>query len=402
MKKFILSIVLLAGFSINTAKAQLKVVNDGRVEIACSDDDTADSRFAVGGGQSGFVASFKGNSLNSSGLYAEAGVPTNNSWMIGIKGRSYLYDNNLHKVGVYGDALQGAGLDIGRSYGVYGVAGNATSGWNYGVCGVLAGSKQGAGVYGTTDNLVLGVYGKYAGYFRGQTKVVGSLNVTGSITGTLLTDPFNMANCQEVLEENSFADRIGTLQAVSFYQIEDPNEENIITGDTACIIPELSLMEKQKLERIHYGIKTEQLKETFPELVYEQENGNIKVNYVELIPVLVQTINELNQRISILEGRDVKKASAANSHRVDEEPLTVHSSSTSSETTVSYRLPSGSKSAELLVCDLSGQVKKVVNVPKGKSNSFSFPTDGLENGIYMYSLIVDGDVYATKRMVVKH
>lgn len=400
MKKIYVLALLLTIFYASS-KAQLRVVDNGRVEIACSDNDTNDSRFAVGGGQSGFAASFKGNSLNSSGLYAEAGVPTNNSWMIGVKGSSYMYDNNLYKVGVYGYALQGANLGIGRSFGVYGVAGNATAGWNYGVCGIISGNSRGAGVFGTIDNQIVGVDGKYAGYFKGRTKVQGSLTVTGGIDGMLISE--SVESSMEYLPNESFSSRLGALQATSyFYPVAESVCEVQNEADSIETMTSESSLESQIKERVHYGFKTEQLKEVFPELVYTKEDGTVGVNYIELIPMLVQTINELNQRINILEGKGDKNVPTADLLRAGNESFTVQRASASIETTAIYRLPSNSKSAEILVCDLSGQVKKVVNIPEGKSGSVTFRTDGLENGVYMYSLIVDGEVCATKRMLVKH
>lgn len=400
--KRIFGLALLLTFFSASSKAQLRVVDNGRVEIACSGDSTNVSRFAVGGGQSGFAASFKGNAFNSSGLYAEAGVTPNNSWMIGIKGSSYMYDNNLYKVGVYGYALQGANMGIGRSYGVYGVAGNATSGWNFGVCGIVQGNGYGTGVYGTSSSIILGVDGKYAGYFYGKTKVVGSLDVTGHINGMSLGTAPHSDDDLIIEGDSSYEGRLQGLQTISYYHTYGDNGVSVITGDTACNVQELSLIEKQKLERIHYGIKTEQLKEAFPELVYELEDGSEGINYMEMIPILVQTINELNQRINILEGKDVKKITAANYNRTEDGHFKVKSSSTSSETIVSYKIPSKSKSAEILVCDLSGQVKKTISVPNRNHDSIRFTTDGLNNGIYMYSLVVDGEVLATKRIVVRH
>lgn len=403
-KKTSLLAVFITVFSL-CSHAQLKVTNAGHVQIACSDAGSYTTPLAVGGNQLGFAASFKGNSLSSSGLYAEAGVTPFDSWMIGIKGSSYLYDNSLYKVGVYGYALQGANVGMGRSYGVYGVAGNATSGWNFGVCGILGGNNNGAGVYGTTSNLLIGVNGKYAGYFQGQTKIVGSLQVTGSINGMQLASSINTNDCQDITEEANFSDRLQALQTVSYYQTEDISDENIITGDTVCIAPELSLVERQKMEHLHYGIKTEQLKEVFPELVYEQEDGSLGINYVELVPVLVQTINELNTRVNMLEGDAARKSKTTNIRNIQEEQtylLQNLPNPTSGTTTISYCVPENSNSAELCICELSGKMLKNINLTSGTKSSVTVSTDDLASGVYLYTLIVDGEVCASKRMIVKH
>ena len=46
----------------------------------------------------------------------------------------------------------------------------------------------------------------------------------------------------------------------------------------------------------------DKLKEAFPELVYEKEDGTTGVNYVEMIPILVQVINNLSDEIKVLKS----------------------------------------------------------------------------------------------------
>lgn len=58
-------------------------------------------------------------------------------------------------------------------------------------------------------------------------------------------------------------------------------------------------------ERMHYGLDISQLKESFPELVYEQEDGTVGVNYMEMIPILIQAINNLRTEIKVLKASGV-------------------------------------------------------------------------------------------------
>ena len=73
--------------------------------------------------------------------------------------------------------------ESGRAYGVYAEAGNRTSGYNYGVFGLLTGKNNGAGIYGSTVTTVPKINGRYAGYFDGDTYITGTL--TASIVTTL-------------------------------------------------------------------------------------------------------------------------------------------------------------------------------------------------------------------------
>lgn len=41
--------------------------------------------------------------------------------------------------------------------------------------------------------------------------------------------------------------------------------------------------------------------------MHEDGNGNVNVNYVELIPLLVQTIKELSKEVDLLKGEKSNK-----------------------------------------------------------------------------------------------
>ncbi len=56
----------------------------------------------------------------------------------------------------------------------------------------------------------------------------------------------------------------------------------------------------KNLERNRYGFVAQDLKNIFPELVEEDENGYLHVDYMGLIPVLVETIKEQQQQLATL------------------------------------------------------------------------------------------------------
>jgi len=56
-----------------------------------------------------------------------------------------------------------------------------------------------------------------------------------------------------------------------------------------------SLGEPRDVERKHIGFLAQELREIFPELVYEDNKGSLSIDYISLIPVLVGTIQELNK-----------------------------------------------------------------------------------------------------------
>ena len=50
-----------------------------------------------------------------------------------------------------------------------------------------------------------------------------------------------------------------------------------------------------------YGVVAQQIAETFPHAVAKDENGNLLVNYSSLIPVLINSIQDLNKKVESLE-----------------------------------------------------------------------------------------------------
>ena len=99
--------------------------------------------------------------------------------------------------GVRGSALSNTPSTAGRAYGVFGQAGNATSGTNFGVWGELRGSNGGTAVLGYDRIKDGGAWGgilptneTYAGYFYGDTHVKDRMGI-GS--GTLCLNALEAA-----------------------------------------------------------------------------------------------------------------------------------------------------------------------------------------------------------------
>lgn len=49
-----------------------------------------------------------------------------------------------------------------------------------------------------------------------------------------------------------------------------------------------------------YGVIAQEVQKEFPEMVKRQENGYLAVDYIQLIPVMIESIKELNQEIENL------------------------------------------------------------------------------------------------------
>ncbi len=61
-----------------------------------------------------------------------------------------------------------------------------------------------------------------------------------------------------------------------------------------------------------YGFIAQEVKEVFPDIVTEMEDGSLGIRYTELIPVLVQAIKEQQEEIDALKNRIEELEKAAN------------------------------------------------------------------------------------------
>ncbi|MFT4071044.1 MAG: hypothetical protein QM654_03880 [Dysgonamonadaceae bacterium] len=71
-------------------------------------------------------------------------------------------------------------------------------------------------------------------------------------------------------------------------------------------------------------------------------------------------------------------------------------------TTIPYKLPDAFSSAQLMITNEKGALIQISSLPASEENSISINTSSFKtSGIYLYSLLVDGKLIDTKRMIVK-
>ena len=78
--------------------------------------------------------------------------------------------------------------------------------------------------------------------------------------------------------------------------------ERTQVGDTATTV-RYYFGEDIDYNRSQYGFIAQDVQQLFPELVHEDGEGYLSVNYVELIPLLVQAVQGLSKEVSELNKR---------------------------------------------------------------------------------------------------
>ena len=384
MKKILLSAMLLLGAGM--AQAQLSVNYDGITT-------THQLNVVTDGGSEdiGIYVNLNQNSLYYTGILSEI-----NAYQGGANA------NYRHGIGVKGVSQRA----LDGNYGIYGYVPQKTgSTYNYG-----------AAVYGTNTTRKI-LNGLYAGYFDGIVGINGYLNVSGNISGTILSNALpapSLEAAQALSKPTSLVtEQIAGIHSGSFYLQEKEEPKAALDGDSLSMEQkaiETATKAKMTIPRKHYGLSADELEEVFPDLVYENEDGTKSINYVEMVPILVQAINELSAKVATLEGGEgtVRKVAAAATN-ADEMGENVQVLSLGQNrpnpfgttTEVEVSVPESVQSAFVYVYDLQGKKVQQVDITARGKHSVQLNAADLNDGMFLYSLIADGKVVDTRRMIVE-
>ena len=381
MKKitFITSLCIVA----ISANAQLKVHNTGQVSVATTILPSNNAKLSVGDTTN--VASSENINLHSA-----IGNATSQS-----------------NVAVNGLILSGSSLGV--AIGVRGHVHGGGYGRSYGVLGSLHSYDYGAGVFGAVDYPQgTPVYGKYAGYFYGGVYSTGTMQAPSFVTTSDMQLKENITSFKEA-EENTTLDNVLKMNVVE-YNYKGVVFEKIVPGSES---------ENGEEKRLHFGLLAQELQTLYPNLVYKGQDGYLGINYQELVPVLIRSIQELKQQLDEVSGkRDEETAQArmSNGRFDDDEELidfsdasTIPSSTASlaqntpnpftERTTIRFTLPEDTKNASICIFDMSGKMLKQVPVD-ASMQSITIEGYELQAGMYIYSLLIDGKEVKTRRMIL--
>ena len=427
MKKYFTLAILMAVCAIS-AQAQLEVDSLGKVII----------------GQGGYTTNNK--LLIGSPLDNTAGVTISN---VGSSTTMKLYklSGDTLSTGFHLRQENPTGYNVGiystvNSYGMY-----TKEKPNMGLKGEAFGAKYNIGVYGQTiylpqdsanNHFSAGIYGSsinqynpyfiykgsYAGYFNGKVRVSG-----GGLYATLLspsqyysgggTTQDAGATLLSANRNESVTEKLSQVGAIQFMRSkrdmieatdEIPAEETermIADGLDVDAIQNASRNVVPSLSAIQYGLAADQLKKVYPELVYEDSEGNVSINYIEMIPLLVQSISELSSELAELKGTSKKKVAAQTTiieettEDIDQVRMDQNKPNPfSGSTVISLNVPESTKQAAIYIYDLSGKQVQSLPVTERGETDITVYASGLSAGMYVYTLVVDGQVKVTRKMVV--
>ncbi len=250
----------------------------------------------------------------------------------------------------------------------------------------------------------------------GTTSPSEKLHVTGNVFadgGIFITSDKRFKKDIEPLE--NVLEKIQQLDGVSYQFKTDEFEQR-------------GFSDKKQL-----GLIAQNLEEVYPELVKTYEDGYKAVNYDGLIPVLIEGLKVQQSEIDELstENQELENSNTDLANRLDDleskmeqllsiyedqqERISYQEIHLSNEqriilnqndpnpfqerTAITYYLPEETEGAELFIHDTNGQILKRISLATGDGVIEVFASN-LSSGMYTYSIVVDGRVVETKKMVV--
>lgn len=394
MKKTIL-LILFATISL-MASAQLHVASNGKVKIA-SNQNTSYSNLLVGN-------------------YTYAPDYSN----VGISGSTTIVGGKKN-VGVLGTICADPSITNGTNMGILGVVSpiNNAHGRNYGLCGMIGfygDHYGGAGLYATNYTYFFScptnIQGDYAGYFAGPVHITGNLTVPDMFVPSDNRLSENVVSLNERGEGTNTLDNLLAINVIEYNmksRIMEEFPDGIGQGKTEEEREAFENLKKDEIKmssRRHFGIDAEELQRIYPDLVLEGQDGYLSVNYVELVPLLIRSIQELKQELDEVKGNAKAKA-----HSFSSEVSDINTDATGNvlyqntpnpykeKTVIRFSLADDIQDASICIFDMTGKILKKLPI----SSRMDCVTVGgweLGEGMFLYSLIVNGQVIDTKRMVI--
>lgn len=164
-------------------------------------------------------------------------------------------------------------------------------------------------------------------------------------------------------------------------------------------------------DSLRYGFIAQEIKEIYPELVRTDKAGYMYVDYIGMIPILVNAINELQDKVNSLENNNVNKTKSPTNESFDiandiSSEVIISSlkqnapNPFNAETTIEYSLSEDVANAHIFVYNLQGvQIRKYELTERGNC-SLTISASDLEAGMYIYTLIADDKEIDSKRMIL--
>lgn len=272
----------------------------------------------------------------------------------------------------------------------------------YGIKAIASGGQNTYGIYAVANGISGACASSYAGYFVGSVLRTGGDNFTSD--RKLKKDIVLLTNSLEKimrLKPSSYSFKNDEFKAMNLPQ---GKQMGLIAQELEEVIPELVTTVPAQYEINTDGKKIEHM----PEFK--------AVSYINLIPLLISGIQEqqktietqqkqLDDQKAMIDQLSQKSSNTTGINSINPVETGFQMSQNepnpfTHETVVKYTLPQTISNAFMAVYDLTGKQITTFPINEKGSSSITITSEKLAAGIYIYSIVADGKVVDSKRMIV--
>lgn len=181
-------------------------------------------------------------------------------------------------------------------------------------------------------------------------------------------------------------------------------------GDSATVQQALYDENSQLFQKKHYGLIAQDLQELYPDLVYENDNGYLSINYTGIIPLLIQSIKELKAEVQTLENDCCNSSNSLKSGSLEGNATNTDLTGAklyqnipnpfSVQTIVKFEIPETVQSAQLHICNMTGTLLKTITVNQRGAGNVIINANEFVAGLYLYNQVCDGKIIDTKQRML--
>jgi hypothetical protein len=158
------------------------------------------------------------------------------------------------------------------------------------------------------------------------------------------------------------------------------------------------------------GFIAQEIEKVLPHTVYTDSKGYKSVNYVAVMPYLIEAVKELSTKnddlqaqIDALRNGDASGKGAGASLDATATPAELFQNvpnPTSGATEIRYSLPETVRAASLIVFDMNGKQLRTFDISERGLGNVRIAAGELSSGMYLYTLLADGKEIGTRRMII--
>ena len=300
--------------------------------------------------------------------------------------------------------------------------------------------------FGPSDRVSVGELSDASGGLTGHLQLKGQYGIAGNVGNTCIFDFITRlgntlyispafrfytdvkANSFVVVSDGRLKDNVNPLEgSAEGLSMLSPvryslTAQNVGDGDTHSTFSTgsadeaIEATEESTLTpdpRTRFGFIAQEVQEIFPELVIEDADGTLGIDYTGFIPLLVDALGTLQRRVDeqqeIIEAlsdsgqgrrlspsagvRDLLIEAGAEVAQNTPNPFTA-------TTRIACNVPVSVSEAALFVYDLQGQQRLHIPVTERGGSEIVIEGSTLTPGMYIYTLIADGVEIGSKRMIL--